>query len=81
MLVEHSTSMLPHCPHHSQHNSQFFKHLNLGLDEGSTLGIVAELVNELLDVGTELHLGIIFSLLVLLSLTLGLNEVFIISSE
>ena len=61
-------------------NSQFLEHLDLGLDEGSTFGIVAELVYKLLDMGTKLHLGIIFSLLVLLSLILGLKEVLIVSS-
>lgn len=71
---------MPPLPPHSQHNSQFLKHLYLGLDEGCTLGIVAELVNKLLDMGTELHLGIVLSLLVLLSLTLGLNEIFVIPS-
>lgn len=59
---------------------QFLQHLNLGLDKGSTFGIVTELVNELLNMGTELHLCIVFTLLVLLSLILGLKEVFIIAS-
>lgn len=51
--------------HYSHPNLQFLKHFYLRLDKRSTLGIVAELVNELLDVGAELHLCVILSLLVL----------------
>lgn len=61
-------------------NLQFFKHFNFGLDKRGALGIVAELVDEFLDMGTELCLGLILPLLVLSSLLPCLVEVLIVTS-
>lgn len=61
-------------------NLQFLKHFNFGLDKRGALSIVAELVNEFLDMGTELGLGFILPLLVLSSLLPCLVEVLIVTS-
>lgn len=60
--------------------SQLLEHLNLALHKRGPLSIEAELVNELLNVGPELHLTVVLSLLVLEALAAGTQEVLVVPS-
>ena len=64
----------------SDNHSHFFEHFNFALNQRGSFGVVAKLVNELLDVGSQLLLGLVFPLLVLKLLVLRSNKIFIIAS-
>ncbi len=59
---------------------QFFQELNLALNLTSSISIVPEPVDENLDVLSVFELSVVFTLLVLLVLDSGLEEVFVVAS-